>query len=158
MTDGFSMEWRVRKSNSIISQYCKNLMDVLAPSSGFEIRSLCLTGHFWCWRKSHCSSPIPTKGFGGAVNLLFDPAFTGNFPYFSYKVVPDLQKINLFKLILINIFLRKYIHSLPFCLQHSWNPKKNKVYIFAKPAFQEATQCHHLVTLYEIWFFWFDVK
>ena len=116
MTDGFSMEWRVRKSNSIISQYCKNLMDVLAPSSGFEIRSLCLTGHFWCWRKSHCSSPVPTKGFGGAVNLLFDPAFTGNFPYFSYKVVPDLQKINLFKLILINIFPENtFIHCHFVC-------------------------------------------
>ena len=38
-------------------------MNILAPSSGFEIRSLCLTGHFWCWRKSHCSSPISTKGF-----------------------------------------------------------------------------------------------
>ena len=32
---------------------------LLAP--GVEIRLFCLTGHFWCWRKSSCSSPIATK-------------------------------------------------------------------------------------------------
>ena len=64
----------------------------------------CLTGHFWGWQKPHCCSLIATKGFSGAVSHLFDPAFAGSFPHFSYKEVPDLQKVNLFTLILFNIF------------------------------------------------------
>ena len=40
-----------------------------------EIRLFCLTGHFWCWRKSNCSSPIATKGCNNsAVTPLFCPA------------------------------------------------------------------------------------
>ena len=50
-----------------------------------------VTAHFWCWQKSHYSSPTVTKGFGGAVSPLFDPAFTRRFPHFKYKEVPDLQ-------------------------------------------------------------------
>ena len=52
----------------------------------------------------HCSS-FSTKDFGVAVNPLFCPALTGSFPYFSYKEVLDFQKINLFTIILFNIFL-----------------------------------------------------
>ena len=55
--------------------------------------------------QSSRSSPIATKGFGGAVRPLFCPAFSGSVPNFSYKKVPDLKKINLFTLILFNIFL-----------------------------------------------------
>ena len=101
-------------------------------------------------RKSHCSSHIATKGFGGAVIPLFDPAFTGSFPLFSYKEVPDLQKINLFTFIWFNLLLRKYRHLLPSCSQHSWNPKQYKGYISAKLAFQELTRCHHIQTHYKI--------
>ena len=74
-----------------------------------------ITSHFWCWGKLHYISPIAAKGFGGAVSPLFDPAFTGSFPHFSYNKVPDLQqKINLFSLILFNIFLRKSHHPLVY--------------------------------------------
>ena len=55
---------------------------------------------------------------GGEVSLLFDVAFTGSFPHFSCKEVPDLQKNNFLIPILI-IFLIKYLGPLPFCLQHS---------------------------------------
>ena len=108
-----------------------------------------LTGHFWCSRKSRCSSPVASNGFGCAVNPLFYPAFTGNFPHFSYKEVPNLQKINLFTFILFYIFLRKYRHVLPSCSQHPWNPKQNKAYIFTKQTFQKVTQCHRTQTLYK---------
>ena len=65
--------------------------------TGVEIRFFCLTDLFW--KKSHCSSSIAIKDFGGAVSPLVDPAFTGNFLHFSDKEVPGLQKINLFTLI-----------------------------------------------------------
>ena len=111
-----------------------------------------ITSHFWCWGKLHYISPIAAKGFGGAVSPLFDPAFTGSFPHFSYNKVPDLQqKINLFSLILFNIFMRKSHHPLLYCSQHPWNPKQNKVHIFAKSVFQEVTQCHCTQTLYKIY-------
>ena len=86
---------------------------------------------------------------GGEVSFLFDVAFTGSFPHFSYKEVPDLQKNNFLIPILI-IFLIKYLGPLPFCLQHSWNPEQNKVSIFAKSVNQEVTRCHRLQTLYKI--------
>ena len=73
--------------------------------------------------ESHRSSPIATKGFGGAVNPLFCLAFVGSFPHFSYKEAPDLQKINLFTIILFNIFPWKYRYALHSCSQHPWNPK-----------------------------------
>ena len=60
--------------------------------AGVEIRLICVTGHVWCWWKSHCSSPVATKGFGGTVSPQFDPAFIGSSHHFSHKEVPDLQK------------------------------------------------------------------
>ena len=69
------------------------------------------------------------------------------FPHFGFKEVLDLHKINFFILILFSVFLRKYCHPLPSCSQHHINQKQNKVYIFAKPTFQEVTQCHHTNTL-----------
>ena len=74
----------------------------------------------------HCSWPIATKGFGRAVSPLFCPAFAGSFPYLSNKEVPDLCKINLFTLILFNIFLWKYCHVLLSCSQHPWNQSKTR--------------------------------
>ena len=51
--------------------------------TGVEIRLFCLTGHFWCWCKSHCSSPIATKGCNDAAVIpLFSPAFTGRSAWF----------------------------------------------------------------------------
>ena len=88
---------------------------------------LFLTSHFCCWGKLHYISPIATTSFGGAVSPLFDPAFTGSFPHFSYNKVSDLQqKINLFSLILFNIFLRKSHHPLLYCSQQPWNPKQKR--------------------------------
>lgn len=55
--------------------------------------------------QSNCNSPITAKGFGGAVIPLFSSAFAGSFPHFSCKEMSDLEKINLFRLILFNIFL-----------------------------------------------------
>ena len=92
----------------------------------------CLIGHFWCWQKTYCRSLIVTKGCGGIVSPLFTPTFTGSFQYFSYKDIPDLQKINLFTLILFNIFLRKFHHPLPSCPHHPWNPQQNKGLNFHK--------------------------
>ena len=63
-----------------------------------------LSGHFWGWGESYFSSSIATKGFGGAVSSIFDAAFTRSFPHFSFKEVLDLQKINLFTLILFSFF------------------------------------------------------
>ena len=109
---------------------------------------------------SYCSSPIATNDLGCAVTPLFDPPVTRSFPLFSYKEVPDLQKINLFMFILFNFFLRKYHHPLPSCSQHPWNPKLNRTYIFAKRTFM-IKQCHHTQTLYktipfDLW--GFDIK
>ena len=60
-----------------------------ANITGFEIRVFCLTGHFWVWHKSHCSSPI-------AIKLpYFSQLSLEALTHFSYKEVPDLQKINL---------------------------------------------------------------
>ena len=105
----------------------------------------CLTSHLWCWRKSHCSSPFATKDFGGAVSPLFDPAFARSFPYFSFKDVADLQKSTLFTLILFNSFHRKCRHLFPSCSQHPWNPKQNKIYIFAKSQ-HSKTVCYYVTS------------
>ena len=118
------------------------------PSTGDEITFICLTGHFSCWRKSHCSSPIATKDFGGPVSPQFDPGFIGSFHHFSRKEVPDLQKINPFTI--IRYFSQKIPSSIAILFPISWNPKQNKVDILAKPAFQEVTQCHRTQTLYKI--------
>ena len=123
---------------------------ILLLLSVVEIRLFYLTGHFWCWYKSHCSWPIATKGFGGVVISLFCPVFAGSFSHFSYKEVPNLQEINLSALILFNIFLRKYRRPLSSCSQHSWNRKQNKVGVFAKPTLQDVTQCYRTQTHYKI--------
>ena len=117
---------------------------------GVKIKFICLIVNFWCRRKSHCSSPIATKCFVGAVSPLFDPTFTGRLSHFSYKEVPDLWKTNLFTHVLFNIILRKYYHLLPSCYKHPWNLKQNKFYVFTKTTFQEVTQCHCTQTLYKI--------
>ena len=63
---------------------------------GIEIRFFCLLGHFWSCHKSHCSSPITTKGFGGAVSFLFCSAFAKSSLHFRCKEVFDLQKYSTF--------------------------------------------------------------
>ena len=108
--------------------------------TGVEVRLFCLTGHFKCWRKSNCSSPIATKGCNnGAVTPLFCPA---------------LQKINLSTLIWFNSFLKKYRHALSSCSQHPWHPKQNKDDNFARSKFQDITQCYSTQT-HKIKSFWF---
>ena len=98
----------------------KNLF-LIAHSQILMLLDFCLTGHFWCWQKSHCCSLIATKGFGGAASHLSDPAFAESFPHCSYKEVPDLQKINLFTLILFNIFFSEntaiHCHLVPNTLE-----------------------------------------
>ena len=108
--------------------------EIYLPTLVFKCRSqnkVCLTGHFWCWWKSHCSSSIATKDFGGAVSPLFHSAFTASIPHFSYKAVP--QKINLFTLILyfshiipssIAILLPTSLKSKAEQHSHFWNPGK----------------------------------
>ena len=100
--------------------------------------------------KSHCSSPIATESFGSAVNPLFDPAFT-HFPHFSFKEVPELKKINLFTLILFNIFLSEntiiHCYLIPNTLEIQ---SRTRFTFFIKPTFQEVTQCHCTKTLYKI--------
>ena len=118
--------------------------------TGAEIRFFCLTGCFWCWCKSHWSSHIATKDFHYAVSPLFCLAFAVNFPNFSYKEFIDLQKINLFTLILFNIFLRKYYHAFTSCSKHPWNPKQIKVDICSKPTFSlinKAVILHQQIAL-----------
>ena len=62
-----------------------SLLNFTLDSAGVEISYFCQTNHFWCGQKSYCSSPITTKGFGGALSPLFDPAFTGSFPISAIK-------------------------------------------------------------------------
>ena len=113
-----------------------------------EISFFCLNSHFWCWQKSHCSSPLVIKDFGGAVSPLVDPDFTGNFPISAIKKWLVCRKPTFSRL--LNIFLTKYHHPLPSSFQHPWNPKQNKAYIFPKPTFQKITHCHQIQTLWKI--------
>lgn len=68
--------------NNILVKF-NSLIQLYVP--GVEIRIFCLTGHFWCWNKSHWSSPIVTKGSNSVVSLLFYLAFTGSFGHFNYE-------------------------------------------------------------------------
>ena len=67
---------------------------------------------FWCWHKSHCSSPIATKGFGSAVSLLFWPTFAWSFPNFRCKEFPDLQKNQPFPF----YFMQYFSLKIPSCI------------------------------------------
>ena len=51
---------------------------------GVEIKFFLFDRSFLVLTQSHCSSPIVTKRFGGAVSPLFHLAFAGSFPYLSY--------------------------------------------------------------------------
>ena len=64
---------------------------------------------FFVLTQSHCSSPITTKSCAGAVRPLFCTSFIRSFPHFSYKEVPNLQKINLFTLVLFNFFFENTV-------------------------------------------------
>ena len=105
----------------------------LGLSNRLGISFFSLTGHFWCWWKPKCSSPIATKGFGGAVSPLFDPAFNGSVPHFSYKEMLDLQENNLFTLALFNIFFSKKPTSIFILLLTPLKPKAEEGIHFRKP-------------------------
>ena len=125
---------------SSLIQILLKMKDLLSKAQ-VEIRLFCLTGHFWCWCKSHYSSPTATKGFGGAATPLFLPAF----PNSAIKSAWFAEDQPFHALLLISIFLKKYHHPLSSCSQHPWNPKQNKADIFTNPTFQEVTQyyCAH---------------
>ena len=99
-------------------------------NAGVKIRFICLTGQFWRWWKSHCSSSIATKDFGGAVSPLFHSAFTASIPHFSYKAMP--QKINLFTL--IQYFSQIIPSSIAILFPTSFKSKAEQHLHFRKPA------------------------
>ena len=77
----------------------------------------CLTSHFWCWWKLHCSSPIATKGFLGKVCPLFDPGFSGSFPVLAFNTH--------FHTYLIQYFSQKIPSSIIILFptsEYLWNP------------------------------------
>ena len=77
----------------------------------------CLTSHFWCWWKLHCSSPIATKGFPGTVCPLFDPGFSGSFPVLAFNTH--------FHTYLIQYFSQKIPSSIIILfstIEYLWNP------------------------------------
>ena len=100
--------------------------------TGVEIRLFCLAGHFWVWCKSHCSSPIATIGFGGAVTPPFFPAFAGSFPYFSYREVPDLQKINLSTHLFYPLFFSRNTSSIAILFPTPLKSKAKQGWHFRK--------------------------
>ena len=93
---------------------CEKAVDVtlLFTNAGIEIYIFCLTFYFWCWRKSHCRSPIATKGLCSAVSLLFCPTFAWSFSHFYYKEVPDLQKNQPF----LTYFIQYFSLKIPSCI------------------------------------------
>ena len=68
------------------------------------------------------------------------------FPISVIKKYLICRKSSFHALILSNIFLKRYRHPLSCSSQHPWNPKHNKVDIFAKPTFQEVSQCYRTHT------------
>ena len=60
------------------------------------------------------------------------------------------KKVNFYSIISFNIFLWKYHHALSSCSQHTWNPKQNKVDVFAKPTFQEPFQEHFISATFNL--------
>ena len=116
---------------------------------GLEIRFFCLTDHFWCWCKS--VHVLQLKGFGSSESPLFCPAFTGNFPNFSYKEVHDSQKIKLFTLTyFIQYFLLNTVMHYHLVLVQA-------DFFVVNATFHGVIQCHHTRILYKIWSLWFIV-
>ena len=88
--------WKLTKNRNVILQRV-------------ELGFFLLDRSFLVLTQSHCSSPIATKDFGGAVSPLFCPVFAGSF----HHLISPIKKICLLTLILFNIFLWKYGHALP---------------------------------------------
>ena len=104
----FLDKWAADIQNLFLIAHSQILMPILLEVIGFYSRGwnvfFLFDWSFLVLTKITLLFTYCNKGFGGAVSHLFDPAFAGSFPHFSYKEVPDLQKINLFTLILFNIF------------------------------------------------------
>ena len=71
----------------------------------------------------HCSLPIATKHFGGAVCSLFDPAFTGSFPISATKKCLICRKSTF-----PHFFIQYFSQKIPSCITILFpTPLKSKV-------------------------------
>ena len=124
-----------------------------------------MTGHFRFSQKSHCSSGIVAKGF-------FYLFFNRSFPHFSYKKVPDSQKISLFPLYYFSQKIPPFIAILfltPLKSEAEQGLHFRKASIPRGIPFQSQhsiLQCHGTQTFYKIishisfWFIrlWYKIK